>query len=90
MLLLLSKGQREDRSRAQQAEGRLGRAAVSYLPDIDPNFAFVTDDLIKNVKSWLDFPWTTAIAQEDRDAFLAEYAQPPQRQPRRKRRRRRS
>ena len=64
------------------------RAAGSYLPVIDPDFDEVTDDLIRNVKSWLDFPWTTAITQQDRDAFRAVYAQPPQ--PQRKRRRRRS
>ena len=34
---------------------------TAYLPDIDPDFDFVADDLVGRVVSWLDFPWSTAI-----------------------------
>jgi hypothetical protein len=47
---------------------------AAYLPEIDPEFEFVTDDLIGRVESWLDFPWTTAIPREAREAFLDKYS----------------
>jgi hypothetical protein len=47
---------------------------AAYLPAIDPEFEFVTDDLIGRVESWLDIPWTTAIPPEAREAFLGKYS----------------
>jgi hypothetical protein len=47
---------------------------AAHLPEIDPEFELVTDDLIGRVVSWLDFPWTTAIPVEAREAFLDKYS----------------
>lgn len=58
---------------------------AAYLPEIDPDFEVVTEDLVSRVVSWLDFPWTTAIPQDVREAFLSKYGaeQRPCKRPRR-------
>jgi hypothetical protein len=59
---------------------------AAYLPEIDPEFELVTDDLMGRVESWLDFPWTTAIPRVARKAFLAKYSVAPERPCKRRRR----
>ena len=55
------------------ARAMIPHGVHSYLPDIDAEFEFVTNDLIDKVNRWLEFPWTSAIPQEAREAFLAKY-----------------
>jgi hypothetical protein len=43
------------------------------LPSIDHDFEVVTEDLIKNVTSWLEVQWIDFIPKETRDEFLARW-----------------